>query len=164
MSLTALACILACLVHAPVADAFNHALAIGTARGKARSCSPIPRSAVSPPLYRPTWRTLLQAAANWQEATDSSTGQKYYWNTVTGETAWTLPDDSSPTTASVPGADISASKAPVLCTMNVVRVSKRVSSGLRNVGLWLIMNVLFRGDCQCSSPGKEQRPRSSTSR
>ncbi len=49
----------------------------------------------------------LRAAApgDWQQATDAASGNVYYWNAATGETAWTLPG-SEPAAApdSVPAA------------------------------------------------------------
>ena len=47
----------------------------------------------SPPRPSRQVGTSLHAspADEWQSATDESTGQQYFWNVLTGETAWTLP-------------------------------------------------------------------------
>ena len=51
---------------------------------------------------------LFCASGDWQQATDTASGNMYYWNAVTGESVWTIPrledvkTDAAPV-AAVPG-------------------------------------------------------------
>ena len=45
---------------------------------------------------------LKATAGEWQSLIDDSTGQQYYWNVQTGETAWTLPSDDAQDSAAAP--------------------------------------------------------------
>ena len=55
---------------------------------------------------RPALALRAAAPDDWQQATDAASGNVYYWNAATGETAWTLPGSEPAAAAadSVPAA------------------------------------------------------------
>lgn len=69
----------------------------GRARARPATWSQTSQQRHNPLLLRASGR------GDWQQATDTASGNVYYWNTVTGETAWTLPSsDDVKTDAAAP--------------------------------------------------------------
>jgi hypothetical protein len=150
------ACVAAAPACAPADWRATRLRAFGRSRGQADACAPararcaaaacpqprrvrrIAGAAAAPGLREQ--RGALSVCAAWQRVHDAVSGKDYFWDTVTGQTAWELPGNAA---ADAPAAVAAAAPQPA------------AAAGLTNEALetlfldYILTPGVRRGACEC---------------